>query len=909
MKCTLAGCAGLFFTGVLLVLINPPARAAIPQIKLDLACDGQLFSPTVLTHAGDGSGRVFIAEQLGQIRLFKDGMLRPDAFLDLSPLLVPERPGYDERGLLGLAFHPGYASAASPGHRKFYVCYIAPSPNAPGTAAAPVDSRVVVAEYRVSAADPNVADPATARVLLAFDKPQFNNCGGDMAFGPDGLLYISTGDGGGSQDNDPGHTGGSAAKPATAKGNAQDLSSLHGKLLRIDPLGTNGQGGQYGIPATNPFAAGAGGERREIYAWGLRDVRHFSFDKRAGGTGRLFAGDAGQDAVEEVSIVTAGANCGWRNMEGITAPAYATGAPALTGTVVDPIGQYAHPGVAIGTPTLTRIGRAVTGGYVYRGPAFAALAGKYVFADRNRNTVDCIPPPSPNALGTLLGLEETSPGVWALTQLSVFGGTPPTGIQAFGEDESGELYVLTKRPQPVSALDPATGLPGGAIYKIVPVPASTALTLNSSATVTTKDNTIFNDFSIGVDGVTGELANGAGDYLFAGSTDPSRKPGAIRRALVSWGLNTLPAGSLVIAARITMKMDRTISGPFDFSLHRMMSNWGEGTSEPLVTSQGEGDGGIASATDATWVKPFHGQAGLWTNPGGDFAPAPSATSVVDRETTFANGIYTWSSPQLAKDVNAWLANPSANFGWLLKADIEAKVTTGTGAAGQNTVTVASVTGLMEGMEIAGTGISGGTRIAPCGINTTTRILTLSAANISAVSGNLVFASPSAKRFVTKTAVLASNRPRLILNYVPAPTTPTHRRAWELAGYLTGQYIDDNFDTDGDGIIDGVEYAWGFSPRATNNLSSGFSVNSSVGSPVVIIFRRDTLATDLTYRSQVSTDMTNWITLATSTAGGTPTGTGFVSESTVDTTFRNVTVHDTVPAGGKRRLYRLQITRQ
>ena len=909
MKCPLAGSVRLFLCAGLLAGSAILAQAAFPQIKLELVCDGQLFSPTVLTHAGDGSGRTFIAEQRGQIRIFNNGMLQPGAFLNLSALIVPERPASDERGLLGLAFHPGYSSAVSPGYRRFYVCYIAPSPNAPGTASDPVDSRVVVAEYRVSATDANAADPSTARVLLAFDKPQFNNCGGDIVFGPDGFLYISTGDGGGSQDNDPGHTGGSAAKPATAVGNAQDLTKLPGKMLRIDPLGTNGLGGQYGIPAGNPFAASVGGERREIYAWGLRDVRHFCYDKRPPGTGRLFAGDVGQDAVEEVTIITSGANCGWRNKEGSSLPSYSTGAPALTGTVVDPIGQYAHSGVTIGTPMLTQIGRAVTGGFVYRGAGFAALAGKYVFADRNRNTVDCIPPNPPNALGTLLGLEETSPGVWALTQLSVFGGTPPTGIEAFGEDEGGELYVLTKSTQQVSATDPATGLPGGTIYKIVPVPASTTLTLNSSATVTTKDNTIFNDFSIGVDGVTSELANGAGDYMFAGSTDPSKRPGAVRRALISWSTNTVPANSLVVAARITMKMDRTISGPFDFSLHRMSANWGEGTSVPPVTSQGEGDGGVASPTDATWVKPLHGQGSLWNNPGGDFSPAPSATSVVDRETTFANGIYTWSSPQLAKDVNAWLANPSANFGWLLKADVEAKVITGTGVAGQNTVTVASMAGLREGMDIAGTGISSGTRIAPCGINTATNTLTLTAANISAVSGNLIFASPSAKRFVTKTAILASNRPRLILNYIPAPAAPTHRRAWEIAGYLTGQYIDDAYDTDGDGIIDGLEYAWGFPPRVPNSLSSGFSVNSSAGSPVVIIFRRDTFATDLTYRAQVSTDLVNWTTLATSTAGGTPTGSGFISESTVDTTFRNVTVHDTVPAGGTRRLYRLQVTRQ
>ena len=209
--------------------------------------------------------------------------------------------------MLGLAFHPDYDVPATAGQGKFYVFYSAPSPNAPGTAANPVDCRSVVAEYQVSAANPNLANPLSERILMSFDKPQFNHNGGQLAFGPlDSLLYISTGDGGGSNDNDAGHTGGSAAKPGGGLGNSQDRTNLLGKLLRIDPFGTNGAGGQYGIPAENPFVGAGGGIREEIYAYGLRNPWRFSFDTGPGGTNRLFLADVGQGKFEEINLITAG---------------------------------------------------------------------------------------------------------------------------------------------------------------------------------------------------------------------------------------------------------------------------------------------------------------------------------------------------------------------------------------------------------------------------------------------------------------------------------------------------------------------------------------------------------------------------------------------------------------------------
>ena len=301
---------GCFYYGLigLLPLFPSAAQAAFPQLKLEVVCDSQLDSPVAMVSAGDGSGRMFIAEQRGQIRIFQNGLLLPGRFFDLGTLVIPERAGYDERGLLGLAFHPEFAQPTASGAGRFYVFYIGPSPNAPGITTDPVDSRTVLAEYKVSATDPNRADPASARVLLSFDKPQFNHAGGGLAFGPDGMLYFTVGDGGSSNDNNFGHTGGASPRLTSAKGNAQDLTKIFGKMHRIDPLGTNGPGGQYGIPATNPFANPTSGQRPEIYSYGLRNCWRFSFDSRPGGTGRLFAADVGQNAVEEVNIITSGGN-------------------------------------------------------------------------------------------------------------------------------------------------------------------------------------------------------------------------------------------------------------------------------------------------------------------------------------------------------------------------------------------------------------------------------------------------------------------------------------------------------------------------------------------------------------------------------------------------------------------------
>lgn len=600
-------------------------HADFPQLQLKPVAIGQFFSPTTVTHAGDGSGRLFITDQRGKIHILSDGAILPRPFLDVSAKLVTERSGFDERGLLGLAFHPDYGTEGATGEGLFYVYYSAPSPDAPGTSAEPVDHRSIVAEFRVSETDPNVADPGSERVLLTFNQPQFNHNGGQLGFGPqDGLLYISTGDGGSSNDNNAGHTGGDFSQPSGVLGNAQDRTKLLGKLLRIDPFGSSGAGGEYGIPEDNPFVGEGGGVREEIYAYGLRNPWRYSFDVGAGGTSRLFLADVGQGRFEEVNLMTAGGNYGWRRFEGFedfdaTSPS--------TGPYVEPIASYSRRGQA-GETGLLEIGISVTGGYVYRGSAIPGLQGKYVFGDWSTGFG------TPN--GTLLGLEETSPGEFELSVLDIVGGNPiGRFIPAFGVDEEGEIYVATKTTLAPSAPEPDTGDPSGQLFKIVAVPDPVVIDLDAD-----RDNSIYSELP--------DNSNGAGD-LFAGRI----RQNGLRRALVRFNLDSLPAGTEIAAATLSLAVNQTVTGAFDFSLHRLDRNWGE------AGSFGTGQGAPAQTGDATWQAAFFDND-LWTAPGADFAPTPSATASVGEV-----GPYSWSSEQLAVDVQEWLNEPNQNHGWIL----------------------------------------------------------------------------------------------------------------------------------------------------------------------------------------------------------------------------------------------------
>ncbi|MGH2618039.1 MAG: PQQ-dependent sugar dehydrogenase [Thermomicrobiales bacterium] len=329
--------------------------------------------PLYVADPGDGSGRLFVVEQDGLIRIVRGGEILPAPFLDLTG--VVDRRGA-ERGLLGLAFHPPFAE-----NGLFYVAYTGPVTN-------------VVERYTVSSDDPDRADPSTAQTVLRIDDPFSNHNGGMLAFGPDGYLYTSFGDGGSSGD---------------PNGNGQNLGTLLGKLLRIDvDPGRVTPEQPYLTPPDNPFVDRAGA-RPEIWAYGLRNPWRFSFDRE---TGDLWIADVGQGAREEVNIVpagTTGANLGWNVTEGSTC--FAAASCDTTGQIL-PVTEYGRD-----------FGNSVTGGYVYRGAAFPALRGVYFYADFGS--------------GLLWGLIRDPDGAW------LSAGPIETGlnISSFGEDAAGELYL------------------------------------------------------------------------------------------------------------------------------------------------------------------------------------------------------------------------------------------------------------------------------------------------------------------------------------------------------------------------------------------------------------------------------------------------------------------------------------
>jgi glucose/arabinose dehydrogenase len=307
---------------------SPEQALDLDRVELRLRPVAEGFArPLLVTSAGDGSGRLFVVEQEGRIRVIEDGEIA--TFLDISDRVVAEA---NEQGFLGLAFHPGFEE-----NGRFFVDY--------------TDLRgdTVVSEFVVSG--DGAADPTSERVLLLVDQPFGNHNGGHLAFGPDGYLYVALGD------------GGSAGDPM---GNGQALGALLGKLLRID-VDDEGNGTPYEIPPDNPFVDRAGA-RPEIWAYGLRNPWRFSFDRE---TGELWIGDVGQQGLEEVDRAPAGEgglNFGWNVMEG-TACFQPTAGCEEDGLVA-PVAEYRHDQ-----------GCSITGGYVYRGDRWAALRGAYVFAD------------------------------------------------------------------------------------------------------------------------------------------------------------------------------------------------------------------------------------------------------------------------------------------------------------------------------------------------------------------------------------------------------------------------------------------------------------------------------------------------------------------------------------------------
>ncbi len=618
-----------------------PTLTPSPLLSLQPVLLGHIHAPTNITHANDGTGRLFISDQPGRIWVMRGAHVLPEPFLDLTARMQGMIPasGYSERGLLGLAFAPGFHAPNAPGFRKFYVYYSAPSDLPAETdpilgTTDPVNHMSVLAEYMVSATNPDAADPASHRTLLRFNQPQSNHNGGQLAFGPDGFLYIASGDGGGREDSSAGHSGGTASRPTNALGNGQDLRRLLGKILRINPFGSNGPGGTYGIPGDNPFASQQGA-RPEIFAFGLRNPWRFSFDSRPGGTNRFFAADVGQDRIEEINLISRGGNYGWRYREGTETTSFSSGMPTAPANLIAPIAQYQHPGISpsAGLPAL---GLSVTGGYVYRGQAIPELRGRYVFGDYGAT--------SGVSSGRLMSLQETAPlsGRFLLEQAIPLAQGNPFALRVLtlGEDESGELYVGTKTTAGV--LEMANGRPAGGVYRLVPVRAG-------NVTLTpTRDATLFEE--------NGALANGAGAWLFSGVTAGTNSL-YHRRALLGFDLSSIPPTARVDSATLRLTMDKTIVGPFPFQLQPLTTPWSEGSSD---AGNPGGAGTVAAPADATFTHASFPDR-LWTNPGGDFLPAASSTTSVD-----GNNRYAWSGPGLLADVQSWLANPAGNHGWILR---------------------------------------------------------------------------------------------------------------------------------------------------------------------------------------------------------------------------------------------------
>jgi glucose/arabinose dehydrogenase len=406
---------------------SPSGSAA--DIRLELVADG-LVAPVGLVSPGGDGNPSFVVDQTGLIFMLRDGQILDDPWLDLTDRLVRLDPEYDERGLLGLAFHPEFAQ-----NGRFFVYYGAP------TTDEDANHDNVLAEFH---ADPGAdrADPASEREILRFGQPQPNHSGGGLGFGPDGLLYLGTGDGGGRGDADAGHAPG---------GNAQDRTRLNGKVLRLD-VDADGHA-PYAIPSDNPFADGGG--RPEIFALGFRNPWRLSWEPD--GDRRLLVSDVGYGRYEELDVVGPGDNYGWRVREGmhcldLDEPLADLETCSETDDdgrpLIDPVLEYSHQ----------EVGLAIVGGFVYRGADLPDLQGRYVFGDWSADWQTQQPLPR----GSLLVADPlpAEAGSWTWRQLTI---DEPRNlfVTGIGEDATGELYVMTR------GLTGPTGL-SGAVYRIAP---------------------------------------------------------------------------------------------------------------------------------------------------------------------------------------------------------------------------------------------------------------------------------------------------------------------------------------------------------------------------------------------------------------------------------------------------------
>lgn len=351
------------------------------------ADEGRLRSarPVLVTGAGDGTNRIFVLSQYGSIHVFPNdpNVGEMSTFLDMRDRVQFSRRE-NEEGLLGFAPHPSFAD-----NGEFFLYYTE-------TATPESPHKSVIARYRVSADDPNVADPHSEEVLLEIEQPYWNHNGGTLVFGPDGYLYIVLGDGGAGGD---------------PHGHGQNLKTLFGSILRID-VDRQDPGLPYAIPPDNPFVGRGGGVREEIWAYGLRNVWRMSFDRE---TDVCWAGDVGQDRYEEIDIIVKGGNYGWNLREGRHNFQGRGSGPRPD--LIEPIWEYDHS-----------VGKSITGGCVYRGKDVPELEGAYLYADYVHGQI------------WALWYDHDVKQVVANRKILESGGP----ITSFGEDDQGEVYFATE---------------------------------------------------------------------------------------------------------------------------------------------------------------------------------------------------------------------------------------------------------------------------------------------------------------------------------------------------------------------------------------------------------------------------------------------------------------------------------
>jgi len=421
---------------IALLMSAIPLSVQALEVQLKEVANG-LSSPVLLVEPSDGTKRKFIVEQIGLIKIMMpDGKMLDEPFLDIKDKLSPLNPVFDEEGLLGLAFHPDFKN-----NGKFYITFTGPLHKDAGLIKELWwENTETLSEYTVSKANPNQADPASARVIMLIDQPQFNHNGGWIDFGPDGYLYYALGDGGYANDWGIGHD--------PSIGSSQDTGTYLGSILRIDIDNVDVENElPYSVPKDNPFV-----DRSEVlpetWAYGFRNPWRCSFDM--GGNNDLFCGDVGQNSYEEVNLVTKGGNYGWRVKEGTHCFDYLNPNDHPDSCddkgMIDPIIEYNSCNVFDNCK-----GISVTGGYVYRG-GHSAWQGKYFFGDWSKSF----------GQGTgALYVASKKGNKWSMEDVNITNMPDfKAFVLSFGQDGDGEIYVMVSDVLgPIKAAD--------RIYKIV----------------------------------------------------------------------------------------------------------------------------------------------------------------------------------------------------------------------------------------------------------------------------------------------------------------------------------------------------------------------------------------------------------------------------------------------------------